>query len=298
MSDRDTTAAGGTWPGELPEDQAVASLVAEVAAALRMARWGGIDAVPRKPRPAGAAAQPAATGPGGPRPNPATAPSGSRPVLPPRTAPSTPQPTVPASLPSLADLGALVSRRPRAQEAIDKIRAEALACDRCPRAQLRQGAVFGTGNPTARYLILLGTPSEAEDMAGRPAAGDSGKLLEKMLAAIGLGWDDIWVTHVCLCRGDLSAPTREETQTCSPWLRKQWEVVQPKALLAFGVVPAQFLLRQQRPLADLRGKWFEIRGVPALCTWSADDVQSDSQKKREAWDDLKNFVAHVGKRPG
>jgi DNA polymerase len=156
--------------------------------------------------------------------------------------------------------------------------------------------VFGSGNPIAKTLILLGSPSAGTDEAGRVGQGEVGVLLDKMIGAIGLHRDDAWLTHVCLCHGGGTRPDLADTRACSSWLSRQWEVVQPKSLLSFGEVPAQFLLRQNRPLAQLRGKWFEIRGVPTLCTWSPEELLAEPARKREAWDDLKSFMNHLGLR--
>ncbi len=273
-------------PFDPTDDRAVAELVAQVGAALRMARWSGVDAVARKARPTPAvAASPMRQG----SPQPQTAPRNSpqRPANRPESSP--------ASAPPLAQLAA-VSRRPQAQAALEALAREAAECARCPRRAGSARVVFGSGNPVAKTLILLGSPSSTADASGKVGQGEAGALLDKMMAAMGLHRDDAWLTHVCLCHGGGARPNAADTRTCSTWLGKQWEVVQPKALLAFGEVPAQFLLRQALPLAQLRGKWFEIRGVPALCTWSPEELLAEPARKREAWADLQSFMNHLGLR--
>jgi len=273
-------------PFDPADDRAVAELIAQVGAALRMARWGGVDAVARRARPAPTLAA-SSPRPDSPQPLATTRVSAPPPV-------SKPAPTQPSASP-LAQLAA-VSRRPQAQAALEALAGEAAECARCPRRQGSARVVFGSGNPVAKTLILLGSPSAAADASGKVGQGEAGALLDKMVGAIGLHRDDTWLTHVCLCHGGGIRPSASETKTCSTWLTKQWEVVQPKALLAFGEVPAQFLLRQALPLAQLRGKWFEIRGVPALCTWSPEELLAEPARKREAWADLQSFMNHLGLR--
>ncbi|MBI5608180.1 MAG: hypothetical protein HY902_04815 [Deltaproteobacteria bacterium] len=273
-------------PFDPADDRAVAELIAQVGAALRMARWGGVDAVARKPRQA-----------------PTVAPNqlrqeGTQPAAQPRVSQGGPASRPAAPGPAVSPLAQLaaVSRRPQAQAALETLAAEAAECARCPRREASSRVVFGSGNPVAKTMILLGSPGAAADATGKVGQGEAGALLDKMVGAIGLHRDDAWFTHVCLCHGGGARPTAADTRTCSTWLTKQWEVVQPKALLAFGEVPAQFLLRQALPLAQLRGKWFEIRGVPALCTWSPEELLAEPARKREAWADLQSFMNHLGLR--
>ncbi len=104
---------------------------------------------------------------------------------------------------------------------------------------------------------------------------------------MGLSRSDVWMTSLVLCRDpDDRKPSAEEARTCSAWLKAQWDVIQPQFLLAFGEVPAQLLAQRTAPLAELRGRWMTARQVPAIATWSPQDVLADGAKKREVWADL------------
>ena len=327
-------------PPETPLDPGqVAELVAQVAAALRMARWSGVEAVARlqplpatppagpsspalSPRPtamanprldappmlsraapAAAAAvlqRPASLGPaqnasapvrpaslgGAPRPTPPRPASlaTTRVTGPVAVAPAAARTTAPVPPPQPASLGSDPGDK---AGRLDAIWPKVDACARCGRGSLRQRTVHGEGASSAKLMLLLDYPSETDEATGRPAQGSAGQLLERMLGAMGLTRADVWMTSLVLCRDPADhKPSAEEARTCSAWLKSQWDVVQPQLLLAFGEVPAQLLAQRTAPLSDLRGRWMTARQVPAMATWSLQDVLADQSKKREVWADL------------
>lgn len=299
----------------VPTDDDPAELLRQVAAALRMARWRGVEAVPRAAAPAVATA-PIASAAQHARPEPPTAPAKPTRELPappvrPPAAPPSPRASQPAprlsqpigqqSLlggPQPSEIAAARAlHRSETRKRLDDVFARAAACVRCPRHQGRLRTVAGTGSPTAKLFFVLGAPDEAAEKAAKPAQGPVGELLDKMLQAMGLHRDEVWLTHLCLCRGAADTPLlAEQAAQCSPWLRQQWEAIGPQVLVIFGQEPAQFLLRSQAPLGELRGAWHTVRDTPTRATWSVADLLADPAKKRQAWEDLQAVMHRVGLR--
>ncbi len=283
-------------PQPLPTDPPAEDpvlLLQQVAAALRLARWQGIEAVPRakvadppaqQQRPQPAQQQ---------RPQPAQ-PQREQVPQPQPQRPSQPLPTARA-LPSLA--AELTQARQLARTKLDEALGRAGTCTKCPRATGRLRVVAPGGNPQARLLVVIDAPSSEDERANQPAQGAAGALLDRMLGAMGLHRDDVWLSYMCLCRGSSDqAVTPDQALACSPWLRQQFEVVTPQAMVLFGQGSAQYLLRSTAPLAELRGRWGQLRGVPILATWGLDEVLVDPAKKREVWTDLQQVMAQLGLR--
>ena len=250
-----------------------AQLVRSLAAALRFARWTGAEQVDRAwARPIETPPEPAYVAPA-PR---VTAPV---PQVPRVTGPLPQAPRVTGPLPSAAALDAAV--------ALERLRTRVSGCERCAHAACRKQIVFGQGNPHAKVIIVGDAPGQAEDAAGQPFLGESGALLDKMLAAIGLARSDVWLTTIALCRPpEWGVVDAKVLATCSPYLRTQMEAIRPREVLLMGEAAAQFLLRDQKPLADLRGRWARVLDRPTLATWSPEALLANPTKKREAWADL------------
>ncbi len=240
---------------ELPEDDP-AHLVRSLAASLRFARWTGAEAVDR---------------------------AWARPMEPARQ--PTPQPAVARTT---APLPQVVTADPVV--ALERLRARVAGCERCGHAACRTQIVFGQGSPRARVLIVGDAPGPAEDAAGQPFQGEAGALLDKMLGAIGLARADVWLTTIALCRPpEAGVVSAAAIAACSPYLRTQIEAIRPQVVLLMGEAVAQFLLKQPKPLAELRGQWNRVLDRPTLATWPPDALLANPAKKREAWADLQQL---------
>ncbi len=168
-------------------------------------------------------------------------------------------------------------------------------CQRCERGTAPTQLVFGQGNPRARLLVVLGQPSFQDSEQGQALTGATGQLFTKMLAAMGLGRDDIWLTHLVMCPGDEEQPVPRPVLTaCAGLLRKQFDIVRPEVVILFSEFVAQPLLRQTAPLAQLRGQWHELLGVPAMPTWGLRDLLAVESRKRETWTDLTAVMGRLG----
>lgn len=238
-------------------------LVRELASALRYARWTGADVVDR------AWARPLTVAPAAS--SPSTAPPPSAPV---------PQRTT-----SPVDAATTLAR----------LQARVSGCEKCAHAQGRTHIVHGTGNPAARLMLVGDAPGSLEDAAGLPWQGEPGALLDRMLAAIGLSRADVWMTSIALCKAPSDGPIdRAVLATCSPYLRTQMDTIKPEVVLLLGPAVAPFLLKQDKPMRELRGKWATVLDRPTMATWPLADLLADPQKKREAWADLQAVQARLG----
>ena len=173
------------------------------------------------------------------------------------------------------------------------------ACRRCALGDERANAVFGEGSPTARLVIVGEAPGAEEDRTGRPFVGRAGELLTRMLAAIGLAREDVFICNVLKCRppGNRS-PRPDEAGACQPFLQAQLEVLEPDLLLALGSHAARLLLGTERGITALRGRFHQTAaGWRVMPTFHPAYLLRNPSAKREVWEDLKEVLRHLGKEP-
>lgn len=188
--------------------------------------------------------------------------------------------------------------------ALAAIRADIGDCTRCPLAYAgRRTIVFGDGDPRARLMFVGEGPGADEDASGIPFVGKSGQLLNNMIAAMGLSRESVYIANIVKCRPPANrAPEPVEANTCTQFLMRQIDVVQPEYVVALGATAALYLLGVRQSLASLRGKWHPLRGARALVTFHPAYLLRDPRQKGEAWKDLQMVMAEMGltgpKRPG
>jgi DNA polymerase len=177
---------------------------------------------------------------------------------------------------------------PGSADRFEELRVEVLGCTLCRLAEGRTTVVFGEGDRNADLLVVGEAPGYEEDRQGRPFVGPAGKLLDKMLAAIGFRRDEVFICNVLKCRPPQNRdPVADEVAACWPYLRKQVESVAPKAICAFGRFAAQTLLATEGSLGRLRGATHEFMGIPIVVTYHPAALLRNQQWKRPAWEDLK-----------
>lgn len=163
-------------------------------------------------------------------------------------------------------------------------------CQACPELVAnRSRTVFGVGNRSADWLIIGEAPGADEDRLGEPFVGRAGKLLDAMLAAIGLDRGRAYIANILKCRPPNNRdPKPEEAEACLPFLRRQIELMQPKIVLVVGRVAAQTLLRSHDPVGRLRGRVHRLDGdgVPLVVTYHPAYLLRSPQEKRKSWQDL------------
>ncbi len=163
------------------------------------------------------------------------------------------------------------------------------ACTRCKLHTLgRRQVVFGVGNPQARLMFVGEAPGEDEDKQGEPFVGRAGQLLTKIIEAIGMTREQVYIANVIKCRppGNRN-PEPDEVQTCEPFLFEQLGIIQPTIVVALGKFAAQSLLRTTEPITKLRGRVFDWRGASLIPTFHPAYLLRNPPAKREVWEDMK-----------
>ena len=170
---------------------------------------------------------------------------------------------------------------------LEAVRADLGDCERCPLHEKRNHLVFGGGDPGADILFVGEAPGGDEDRIGRPFVGRSGQLLDKILAAAGIGRDEVYITNVVKCRPPGNRdPEAEEIVTCLPFLKRQIAVIRPSLICCLGRFASQTLLERHDPLGRLRGRWHEWEGVRLICTYHPSACLRNPQYKRPVWEDF------------
>jgi uracil-DNA glycosylase family 4 len=198
-----------------------------------------------------------------------------------------PAPQKRAALPS-AEAGAPPAALPVLSPDLEALRATVAGCTVCRLHAGRTQTVFADGNPNARLMVVGEAPGANEDASGLPFVGAAGKLLDLMLASVGLSRrDSVYICNVIKCRppGNRN-PAPDEIAACSPFLRRQIELVKPEAVLAVGSFSAQLLTGTEKAIGKLRGEVYSYEGVPLVITYHPAALLRNPGWSRAAWDDL------------
>ena len=173
---------------------------------------------------------------------------------------------------------------------------EVAACTRCLLAGARNQTVPGEGSLEPRLVIVGEAPGAAEDRSGRPFVGAAGQLLEKMLAAIGLGREDVFICNLLKCRPPQNRnPRPDEVAACRPYLREQLEILQPPLILALGSPAVRELLRTERGVMSLRGRFAKTPdGWRVMPSFHPAYLLRNPAAKRQAWEDLQKVAGDLG----
>lgn len=174
--------------------------------------------------------------------------------------------------------------------------AEVASCARCVLAGTRREAVFGEGSHQARLVIVGEAPGAEEDRSGRPFVGAAGQLLTRMLAAIGLAREDVYICNLLKCRPPANrTPRPDEVTCCKPFLQEQLRLIQPEIVLAMGSPAAREILRTSRGITSLRGRFMRTsEGHRVMPTFHPAYLLRNPAAKREVWADLKRVAAELG----
>ena len=170
----------------------------------------------------------------------------------------------------------------------DELAATVAACRQCRLGETRKQAVLGVGDRQADWLFIGEGPGAEEDERGEPFVGQAGKLLDNMLAAIGLKrGEDVYIANAVKCRPpENRTPAPEEAAACRPYLERQIELIRPKLIVALGRPAAQTLLQGEIKIAAARGKLHDYRGIPVIVTYHPAYLLRTLPDKAKAWEDL------------
>ncbi|OQY20295.1 MAG: DNA polymerase [Desulfobacteraceae bacterium 4572_35.1] len=181
-----------------------------------------------------------------------------------------------------------------AAETLDDIQTDLGNCQRCGLASTRKNIVFGAGHPRARVVFVGEGPGRDEDQQGYPFVGEAGKLLDRILAAMGLCRDEVYICNVIKCRPPQNRnPNGDEISACEPFLRRQLAVIKPQIIVAMGRFAAQTLLQQQVAISKLRGTWYSYQDIPLMPTFHPAYLLRNPAGKREVWEDMKQVLRRL-----
>ena len=237
-------------------------------------------------------------------------PVAAREAAPLRPAPSAPAPGKPAAPPPAVEAPAQASLLEAAEPApprlsreekvrqLAALRREIGECTRCKLCRGRKTVVFGEGNPEAALMFVGEGPGADEDATGRPFVGRAGQLLDKMIRAMGLQREEVYIANVVKCRPpENRTPEPDEIASCSPFLVRQVEIIQPRVIVCLGAVAAQFLFGSKKSIGVLRGGAGRFHSATVIATYHPAYLLRNENAKPEAWKDLQKAMALLGLSP-
>lgn len=173
------------------------------------------------------------------------------------------------------------------QEKLDLLRKEIGDCKRCKLCKGRINLVFGAGSADAGLMFAGEGPGSEEDKQGLPFVGRAGKLLDKILEAMGMTRDDVYIGNVVKCRPPENRnPEEDEIKTCMPFLKRQIEIIKPKVIVCLGTFASQSLLNTTEKISRLRGKIHELDGTKVMPTYHPAFLLRNASMKRPVWEDM------------
>jgi DNA polymerase len=175
-------------------------------------------------------------------------------------------------------------------ESLNMIRDDIGDCRRCKLCKGRKNIVFGYGNPSARLVFVGEGPGFEEDLQGQPFVGKAGQLLTRILQAINLTREDVYICNIIKCRppGNRN-PEPDEIAACIPFLRRQLKAIAPAFICALGTFAAQTLLETNTPISRLRGRFYAYEGIDLLPTYHPAFLLRNASKKADVWQDMQKL---------
>ncbi|HEV2883125.1 MAG TPA: uracil-DNA glycosylase [Pyrinomonadaceae bacterium] len=185
---------------------------------------------------------------------------------------------------------------PRDGETFEDIRNDIGECLRCPLHKSRNIIVHSEGDRKARLMFVGEAPGADEDASGRPFVGRAGQLLNKIIEAIGMKRDDVFIGNVNRCRPPQNrTPTHEEAATCKPFLLREIALLQPDVIVVLGNTAMKNLLDTKEGITKLRGHFMDYKGIKVMPTFHPAYLLRDPSKKRETWEDMKKVREYLNK---
>jgi uracil-DNA glycosylase family 4 len=194
-----------------------------------------------------------------------------------------------AMAPAAARPAAVPARaaEPQKTEELAALCAQVEGCTRCRLATGRTRTVFGSGDPQARLMLIGEAPGAEEDRQGLPFVGAAGELLNRIIQAIDMSRDEVYIANMVKCRPPGNRdPQPDEVAACRGYLERQVALVRPEILVVLGRVAAQTLLANDLPIGQMRGRWFQVMGIPAMVTYHPAALLRNPALKRPTWEDM------------
>lgn len=177
---------------------------------------------------------------------------------------------------------------------LDEVRAALGDCRRCPLHRTRRRLVFGEGNPRADLVFVGEAPGADEDAQGRPFVGRAGQLLTKIIEAMGLKREEVYICNILKCRppGNRN-PEPDEIASCEPFLIRQLEAIHPRVICALGTFAAHTLLKSEAPISVLRGCFHSYQGIPLMPTYHPAYLLRNPGAKKQVWEDVRMIMKRL-----
>lgn len=173
---------------------------------------------------------------------------------------------------------------------LKQIEAFSKRCTQCPLFETRNNTVFGEGSPKADIIFIGEAPGFNEDKTGEVFVGKAGKLLDKMLQAIHLKREDIYITNIVKCRPpDNRNPSEKECRICIEYLRWQVKIIEPTIIVCLGAVASKNIINKNFKISKERGTWISRGKYSIIATYHPAALLRDQSRKREAWEDLQKI---------
>lgn len=209
-----------------------------------------------------------------------------------------PSPPTRAVAPAARRTTALPATPHERQEEVARIAAAARLCTRCPLAAARTGGVPGQGcTLDPEVLFVGGAPDAEDDRQGVAFSGPAGELLTRMITAMGLSRETVFITHICKCPSPGRPPAAAELQACLPFLEEQVDAIRPRTIVALGQEASVALRSARGGAGGLRGTWSTFRNIPLLYTFHPAELLSFPTSKRPAWEHLQSVLRKLGRTP-
>ncbi|NQT95862.1 MAG: uracil-DNA glycosylase [Candidatus Omnitrophica bacterium] len=184
------------------------------------------------------------------------------------------------------------------KERLKALEEQALGCKECDLSESRRNVVFGQGNPHASLLFIGEAPGMEEDIQGKPFVGRAGTLLTKIIEAIGLKREDVYIANCLKCRPAQNRnPLPSEIIACRSFFMKQIEIIEPKVICCLGKFAAQTLLMTDESITRLRGKFYNFEDTKVMPTFHPAYLLRNPQDKRLVWEDMKKVRDHLKQSP-
>lgn len=174
------------------------------------------------------------------------------------------------------------------KETLDAVRVELGDCQRCGLAGERTKIVYGTGNPNARLVLVGEAPGREEDLKGEPFVGEAGRLLDRILGAMGMRREEVYICNVLKCRPPQNRdPLPDEVAICEAFLIRQIAAIKPEVIVGLGRFAVHCLLKTKDPISRLRGEWQSYQKIPLMPTYHPAYLLRNPEGKRDVWEDMK-----------
>jgi DNA polymerase len=183
---------------------------------------------------------------------------------------------------------------PASPPTLDRVREELGDCTRCKLHSTRTQIVFGVGNPKADLVFVGEAPGADEDAQGEPFVGRAGQLLTKIIEAMGMRREDVYICNILKCRPPNNRPPEsDEILAWQPFLLKQLQAIGPKFICTLGGPATQTLLQTKEPISRLRGKFSDFHGIPLLPTFHPAYLLRNPSEKKTVWEDMKLLMQRM-----